>query len=303
MAKKPAPAAVVTGVSSGIGRAVAASLINRGWRVFGSVRKDTDAHAAADALGEAFTPLLFDVTDVDGIEAAAAAVRAALAGRKLGGLVNNAGIAVAGPVAHVPLDEVQFQFDVNIFGPLRVSQAFIPLLGADKSLEGKPGIVVNMSSVAGKMASPFMSPYAMSKHALEAMTEAMRRELMIYGIDAISVGPGAVKTPIWAKADDIDVEQYQDTDFGPLIQGMKDMMQSYGDSGIEPEEVGDLVADILERKKRGTRYAILNNKFVMWTLPRLLPKRWVDGLVAKRFGIQSSSASTQSLSRRAPPPR
>lgn len=279
--------AVITGVSSGIGRACAADLIARGWHVFGSVRKDEDAQAASAALGDAFTPLLFDVTDIDGIEDAADTVRAALDGQRLDGLVNNAGIAVAGPVAHIPLDEVQFQFDVNIFGALRVSQAFIPLLGADKTLNGKPGMIVNMSSVAGKIASPLMSPYAMSKHALEALTDAMRRELMIYGIDAVTVGPGAVKTPIWAKADEIDVDQYQDTDFADIMRGMKDMMGHFGDSGVEPEAVGALVGDILERRKRATRHAILNNKFMMWTLPRLLPTRWLDTVIAKRFGIKS----------------
>lgn len=281
------PIAVITGVSSGIGRACAAALVERGWQVFGSVRKEEDAKAACKALGENFSPLIFDVTDIDGIDDAAAIVREALGGRRLSGLVNNAGIAVAGPVAHVPLDEVQFQFEVNIFGPLRVSQAFIPLLGADKTLTGAPGMIVNMSSVAGKLASPLMSPYSMSKHALEAMTDCMRRELMIYDIDAVAVGPGAVKTPIWAKADDIDVEQYAHTDFAPIMRGMKDMMGDFGNSGIEPEAVGALVADILERRKKGARYAILNNKFLMWTLPNLLPKRWVDAMIAKRFGIKS----------------
>ena len=279
--------AVVTGVSSGIGRACAQSLIERGWRVFGSVRKEEDAQAASDALGEPFEPLIFDVTDIDGIEAASARVRDALGGKRLSGLVNNAGIAVAGPVAHVPLEDVNFQFDVNVFGPLRVCQAFIPLLGADNSLTGEPGKIVNMSSVAGKIASPFMSPYAMSKHALEAMTDAMRRELMIYGIDAVTVGPGAVKTPIWAKADGIDIEQYQGTDFYSKMKGMKEMMSDYGDSGIEPEAVGSLVADILEGRKTSPRYAILNDKFVSWTLPNLLPKRMVDNFLAKRFGLKS----------------
>ncbi len=286
----PNKSAVVTGVSSGIGRAIAKSLTGAGWRVFGSVRKEKDAGEASAALGANFTPLIFDVTDDAGVARGAAAVRAALNGETLGALVNNAGIAVGGPVAYLNLDDLKRQIDINVYGPIRAVKAFAPLLGTDRALKGPPGRIVNMSSVAGKMASPFMSPYAMSKHALEAMSESLRREMSAHGVDVIIVGPGAIKTPIWAKADDFDFEQYRNTEYFADLERMKGMMQSFGAAGLEAEDVGALVLDILTAPKPKTRYAILKNKFAMWTLPNLLPKRMVDNFVAKRFGMKPRAA-------------
>ncbi len=282
--------AVVTGVSTGIGRAIAKSLTDAGWRVFGSVRKEKDAQDAAAALGPNFTPLIFDVTDEEGIARGAAQVKAALAGATLGALVNNAGVAVGGPVAHLNMDDLKRQIDINVYGPIRATKAFLPLLGADKAQKGPPGRIVNMSSVGGKMASPFMSPYSMSKHALEAMSESLRRELTPYGVDVVIVGPGAVRTPIWAKADDLDFEQYRSTEYFADLERMKGTMQAFGDQGLEAEEVGALVLDILTTAKPKTRYAILKNKFFLWTLPNLLPKRMVDAFVAKRFGLKPRAA-------------
>ncbi|MEM9618862.1 MAG: SDR family oxidoreductase [Pseudomonadota bacterium] len=277
--------AVVTGVSTGIGRAIAQSLVNDGWRVFGSVRKEKDAEAARAALGDNFTPLLFDVTDDEAIKAAASEVRNSLNGSTLNGLVNNAGIAVAGPLRYLPVDDLRHQMEVNLFGALRVTQAFLPMLGADKEFTGAPGRIVNMSSVAGKLASPIMGPYSMSKHALEAFTDALRRELMMHGIDVVSVGPGAIKTPIWDKADDIDAEQYRGTEYYDVLVGMREKYKELGDSGLPPEAIGDLVLNILNGRETKTRYAILRDKFLMWTLPRLLPKRMVDKVIVERFGF------------------
>lgn len=279
------PAAVVTGVSTGIGRAVAKSLIDAGWRVFGSVRKEKDGAEAKAALGPEFRPLIFDVTDEQAIRAAAAEVDAALGGVTLKGLVNNAGIAMAGPVGYLPAADLERQLDVNLYGPLRVIQAFLPMLGTDRKYRGAPGRIVNMSSVAGKMASPFMAPYAISKHALEALSESLRRELLLHGVDVVIIGPGAVKTPIWAKADELDISKYEKTEYGPYLEKMKGAMQAFGAEGLEAEMVGDLVRDVLTALRPKPRYAILKNKFLMWTLPNLLPRRAVDAMVAKRFGV------------------
>lgn len=279
------PSAVVTGVSTGIGRAIAKSLIDAGWRVFGSVRKEKDAAEAKAALGDKFTPLIFDVTDGQAIRAAAKTVENALDGVTLKGLVNNAGVAMAGPVGYLPIEDLERQLDVNLYGPIRVTQAFLPMLGTDKKFRGAPGRIVNMSSVAGKMASPFMGPYAISKHALEAMSESLRRELMMHGVDVVIIGPGAVKTPIWAKADDLDISKYEGSEYAPYLKQMKTAMQSFGAEGLPPEAVGDLVRDVLTALKPKTRYAVLKNKFMMWTLPNLLPRRSVDKFIAKRFGI------------------
>jgi hypothetical protein len=277
------PTAVVTGVSTGIGRAVARSLIDAGWRVFGSVRKETDAAAAQAALGEAFSPLLLDVTNDAAIRAAAREVEAALGGVTLKGLVNNAGVAMAGPVGHLPIADLERQLDVNLYGPLRVIQAFLPMLGVDRRFRGAPGRIVNMSSVAGRIASPFMAPYAISKHALEAMSESLRRELLMHGVDVVIIGPGAVKTPIWAKADDLDISRYESTEYAPFLARMKSAMQAFGAEGLPPEAVGDLVRDVLTALRPKPRYAILKNRFLLWTLPNILPRRVIDRMIAKRF--------------------
>ena len=282
--------AVITGVSTGIGRAIAKELIDAGWRVFGSVRKEKDAAEASVALGAKFTPLLFDVTDDAAIRREAAKVEAALGGGTLDALVNNAGVAVAGPVRYLDLDDLKRQMDINVYGPIRVIQAFLPLLGADHSRKGAPGRIINMSSVAGKVASPFMSPYAISKHALEAMSEALRRELAVHAIDVIIIGPGAIRTPIWAKADDLDVDKYKSTEYFGYLVGMRNTMKSFGDAGLEPEEVGRLALRILSTPKPKTRYPILRNKFAMWILPNLLPKRMVDRAILKRFGMKPRAA-------------
>ena len=280
--------AVVTGASTGIGRAISEALIGRGWRVFGSVRKEADASKLREDLGNQFSPLIFDVTESDAIARAAEIVRSELNGRALNGLVNNAGVAVGGPLRYIPLEEIHYQMDVNLYGVMRVTQAFLPLLGADKAFAGPRGRIVNMSSVAGRSAAPFMGPYAMSKHALEGLSESLRRELLPHGIDVVIVGPGAIKTPIWDKADDINTEQYQGTEYHDLLVGMRDAMKEYGASGLPPEAVGDLTADILEGRAKKPRYAILKNKFMMWVLPQILPKRMVDRIVANRFGMPKS---------------
>jgi NAD(P)-dependent dehydrogenase (short-subunit alcohol dehydrogenase family) len=277
--------AVVTGASTGIGRAVVASLAGAGWRVFGSVRKEADAASLKATFGSAFTPLLFDVTDAAAIAHGAEAVKQSLGGRTLDGLINNAGIAVGGPLRYIPLLEIERQIDVNVYGPLRVTQAFLPMLGADRAFKGEPGKIINMSSVAGKLASPFLAPYAMSKHALEAFSDSLRRELLVHGIDVITVAPGAIATPIWAKADEINVEQYKNTEYYDLLARMRSLMQEVGNAGLPPEAVGDLVLRVLKNPRPKARYAVLRDKLRMWTLPNMLPKRVVDGFIAKRFGI------------------
>ena len=182
---------VITGVSTGIGWGAAKVAIQKGFRVFGSVRKAADAQRLSAEFGPNFTPLIFDVTDEAAVAAAARQVREALGGETLFGLVNNAGVAVAGPLLHLPIAEFRQQIEINLTGAVIVTQAFAPLLGADKDLKGPPGRIVNISSVGGRNATPFMAPYNASKFALEGLSESLRRELMLFGIEVIVVAPGA----------------------------------------------------------------------------------------------------------------
>lgn len=277
--------AFISGVSTGIGEASARVLLGQDYHVFGSVRKLADAAKLEADYPETFTPIIMDVTDDDAVKAAAATIETALGHHKLDALVNNSGIAVVGPVAHLPVQDVIHQMDVNVIGMYRVTQAFLPVLGMDKSRDGKSGKIINISSVAGKIATPLFSPYAMSKHAVEAFTDSLRRELFWYGIDAIIVGPGAVKTPIWSKTDDIDHTPFEGTDYEKRLKTISESAKKTGEHGIEAREVGELIHRIIENPKPKTRYAILNKKFLMFTLPKFLPTRTLDKILAKNFGL------------------
>jgi hypothetical protein len=277
--------AVVTGASTGIGRSAVKVLVGHGWRVFAGVRKVADAESLRQEFGDKVEPLLFDVTDAAAVRRAAETTRARLGGQTLKGLVNNAGLGLGGPLAHQPIDQIRRVFEVNALGAVTVSQAFIPLLGADRSLAGEPGRIVNVTSVAGRIAPPFLGDYAMSKHALEAFSDSLRRELMIYGVDVVVIGPGAVVTPIWDKAEASDDSAYADTDYGPALTAFKKRFVSSGRKGLPPERIGEAIHHALTTPKPRPRYAVLRGRFFNWTLPLLLPKRVVDRVIAKALGL------------------
>ncbi len=277
---------VVTGVSTGIGRATAEFFAARGFHVFGSVRKAADAAPLAQKLGQAFTPLVFDVTDESAVHAAAAQVRAQLAGSTLAGLVNNAGIAVAGPLTHVPVAEFRQQLEVNVIGPVIVTQAFLPLLGTDPTLTGTPGRIVNIGSSAGKFGAPFVGPYVASKFALEGYSDSLRRELQFFGIDVIVVGPGHVATPIWDKAEDVDVGPYETLPIAPAMRRFRDFFIAEGKKGFPPERIAATIHHALTASRPKTRYAVVPGKLKNWTIPRLLPARVVDRALASQFGLK-----------------
>ena len=278
-------ATVVTGASTGIGFAAAKALAKAGHHVFGSVRKEEDAERLAAELGQAFTPLLFDVTDPAAVARGAAKVGKALGSARLHGLVNNAGIAVSAPLMHIPLADMDKQMRVNVLGPVIATQAFLPLLGSDAARTGAPGRIVNISSVSGKIAFPFVGAYAASKFALEALSDAFRRELMIYGVDVVVIGPGAVVTPIWDKAAEADLSAFSQTDYGPVLERFTDFFIKEGRKGLKPEIVARKIVQVLDAKSPKARYALVRGAFANWTLPRLLPARLLDKVIAGRLGL------------------
>ncbi|UVO31277.1 SDR family oxidoreductase [Bradyrhizobium arachidis] len=275
---------VVTGASTGIGWATAKVLLGRGYRVFGSVRKQADADRLKTEFGANFTPLMFDVTDEAAVLAAARQVREALAGETLAGLVNNAGIAVAGPVLELPADEFRRQMDINVIGPVIATQAFGPLLGSDTSLKGRKGRIVMISSVAGKNGNPLSAPYSASKHAVEGLSESLRRELMLFGIDVIIVAPGAVKTPIWSKAEQIDLSVYKNSPYFPALNKIMAFMMKLGETGLPAERIGEVVVEALTAAKPRVRYQVTPDP-VRHMMQATLPKRAVDRIIAKRLGL------------------
>lgn len=275
---------VITGASTGIGWATAKLLLDRGFRVFGSVRKQADADRLKAEFGANFTPLVFDVTDEAGVLVAAREVRGALGGETLTGLVNNAGIAVAGPVLELAADEFRRQMDVNVVGPIITTQAFGPLLGSDPALKGPRGRIVMISSVAGRSGNPLMSAYSASKHAIEGLSESLRREMMLFGIDVVIVAPGAVKTPIWGKAEEVDISTYRNSPYFPPLQRIRKFMLQLGETGLPAEKIAEVIAEALTSASPRVRYQVTPDP-MRHLITTVLPKRMVDRIIAKRLGL------------------
>ncbi len=278
---------LITGASTGIGYAAARHLAARGWTVFAGVRSDADAAALMKGATGDLRALILDVTKDDQVASAVAVISGTLGKRRLTGLVNNAGIAKMGPLALQPLKDFEAHFNVNVFGMLRVTQAFVPLLGSDPSRTGTPGRIVTITSVGGRIASPFLGAYTATKHANEAMTDTLRRELALYGIDAIAVGPGSVRTPIWDKAEKDNAESpYAAGDYGPSLKIFENTMLNGGRTGLPPEEIAAVIETALSDPKPKARYAPVPDKLMNFTIPTRLPKRMLDGIFISRFGLK-----------------
>ena len=276
---------VITGVSTGIGWGATKVLVKKGFHVFGSVRKAGDGERLKAEFGDAFTPLLFDVTDEAAVRAGARQVEAALGGETLAGLVNNAGIAVAGPLLHLPVDEFRKQMEVNVTGIVTVTQAFAALLGAEGSARKDPGRIINISSVAGKTGNPFMAPYSASKFAVEGLSESLRRELLPFGVDVIVIAPGAVATPIWGKAEELDIKAYANTVYAEPLARLQAYMLGLGAKGLAPEKLGDAIYKALTTGKPKVRYTVSPDPFQVFMSENILSKRGLDQIVGKRLGL------------------
>ncbi len=286
---------VVTGVSTGIGWGITKVLIQQGFRVFGSVRKAEDAERLSRELGGAFVPLIFDVTDQAAVRAAAQQVAGQLNGETLFGLVNNAGIAVPAPLMHQAIDDFRHQLEVNLVSVLIVTQAFVPLLGSDRTRRGKPGRIINISSVGGKNGAPFVGAYVASKHGLEGFSESLRRELMLYGIDVIIVAPGAVATPIWDKAEKVDAGLYRDTEYFEAGKRAQNYMIEGGRKGYPPEKIGEVVWQALTTPRPRVRYSVMPDNVIMQLLRAILPKRVIDKVIAANLGFNKRNDLGRSL--------
>ena len=276
---------VVTGSSTGIGYQTSKTLIKNGYRVFGSVRNNEDATRISNELGSNFIPLIFDVTNEDEVKASVKKVDDLLENQTLAGLINNAGIAVFGTVQNLTADEFKHQFDVNLLGVFHCTQAFMDLLGADKSRIGRSGKIINISSVSGEIGMPFMAAYNMSKFGLEGFSEALRRELMLFGIDVVVIAPGPVKTPIWSKVDKVGmIKRYDNTAFRKISSKMVRLASALEKTGVSPEVIADRVMSVLTKNNNKPRYRIDSQRFQNILLT-LLPKRMADKMIAKQMGL------------------
>lgn len=273
---------LITGASTGIGKAAAAKFLCEGFHVFGSVRNAADAEKLKVEFGENFTPLLFDVSNAKAIETAVGQVAKTVGNQGLACLVNNAGMSVYGPVLHVPMEEWTRQFDINVLGVLRVTQAFAPLLGAKKDSVVPPGRIINISSVSGLITRPFMGPYSASKHAVEAISDAMRRELALYGVKVIIVQPGPIKTEIWRKAAEEPVK-YQDTDYAKIFRNVRKAVGGMEGIAIPVERVSDLIFKAFQAKNPKIRYFIAPKQTLFWIFTHIMPDKVMDRIFKKQF--------------------
>ena len=272
-------AVVITGASTGIGHASALHLSSLGFQVFAGVRRDEDAERMRAAGDGSIEPLHIDVTDQGSIDAAAERVRAATGG-SLAGLVNNAGIAVPGPLEHLPMDEFRRQIEVNLTGQVAVTQAFLPMLRTSR------GRIVNIGSIGGRVALPLLGPYAASKHAMEGLTDSLRRELRPAGIEVSIIRPGPIATEIWERGNDKADELLErmpeaEEHYGPAIAAARAGAAERMKEAIPPKEVAEVVAHALTSDKPRTRYLVGPRTRLMALLATVLPDRWFDRLIQR----------------------
>lgn len=278
---------VVTGASTGIGRACALHLAARGFDVFAGVRREADGERLREAAGlnGSLTPLRLDVTDGESVRQAGATVDEHTGARGLAGLVNNAGVGTGGPLEFIPLDDVRRQFEVNLFGQIAVTQAML------HALRTRRGRIVNMGSAGGHTPPPFAAPYAASKAALRATSESLRRELRPWGIWVATVQPGAIATPIWDKgaatAQEVRTRLPEGTDalYGDVLDSAGAMTEKLAAAGLPPEKVAHVVERALTARRPRRDYIVGRDARLQIGLDRLLPTRTFDGLVRRFMGI------------------
>jgi NAD(P)-dependent dehydrogenase (short-subunit alcohol dehydrogenase family) len=275
------PAVLVTGAAKGIGEACVLRLAQHGHQVFAGVRRAQDG-AALRARAAGIVPVLLDVTDASQIAAAATLLEQQTGQRGLAGVVNNAGIAVAGPLEFLPLSELRKQFEVNVIGQLAVTQALLPLLRKAR------GRVVNIGSVSGRSALPMTGAYAASKHALEALSDALRVELMPWGLHVALVEPGVIATPIWQTSIAAAEHTMEGLPargleyYGAILDALKENVGSNAQSGLPPDRVARVVQHALFSPRPHTRYVVGRDARLRLLLEKL-PDRWRDHLIRRRL--------------------
>jgi short-subunit dehydrogenase len=263
---------LVTGASTGIGRATAEYIAQNGFHVYAGARKKQDLDGLAQIPN--IIPLQLDVTKQSDIELALSEIKKR--GTGLYGVVNNAGIAVAGPLMDIPVEEIEENFNVNVFGIHRVTKACFPLL-----LESK-GRIVMMSSDSGFFATPFFGPYCSTKFAVEGYADSLRRELLLYDVKVVLVQPGRITTPIWDKGEHL-MQKFQGSIFAKEAKGIGDYAIRKGKTaGMNPVEVGKVVYQALTVPKPKLRYLVANNK-MKYRMVKILPATTVDNMIRKEL--------------------
>jgi NAD(P)-dependent dehydrogenase (short-subunit alcohol dehydrogenase family) len=279
-------AVLITGASTGIGEACALHLDQLGYRVFAGIRKAADGESLRRRASAQLVPLRLDISDATEVEQAARKVSDALGGRGLAGLVNNAGIAVAGMLEFLPLDALRRQLEINVIGQIAVTQAFLP------SLRTAKGRIVNIGSVSGLISSPFTGAYSASKFALEALTDSLRMELRPWKIHVSLVEPGFIQTPIIGKslaaAEELRAQLPAEAVqlYGINMRAVAEATEREAAKGASTAVVAKAVAHALTARRPRTRYVVGAHSAFQIGLARALPDRWRDALMARKLGLK-----------------
>lgn len=280
---------LITGASTGIGAACAIGCAERGMIVFAGVRDLKACDALQARAGDAIIPLELEVTDVDSIKRAAEVVARRVGDAGLYGLVNNAGIAIGSPLELIPIAQLRRQLEINVIGQIAVTQAMLPLLRRAR------GRIVNMGSIAGRGTIPMMGPYSASKHALEALTDALRLELYPWGIEVSIIEPGAIATPIWDKSlrISLDVEAEMSAEgkklYGAAAQRIREAVGHAAARAIPADAVGKAVLHALTAKRPKTRYLVGRDAKLRAVMLRWLPDRLQDWILKQVLNLRGTS--------------
>jgi NAD(P)-dependent dehydrogenase (short-subunit alcohol dehydrogenase family) len=282
---------LITGASTGIGEGCARWLDARGHRVFAGVRRPEDGDRLMTGSSARLTPVRLDVTEVASIVSALASVEAASGDAGLDGLVNNAGIAVGGPLEYVPLDGLRRQLEVNVIGQVAVTQAFLPLLRRAR------GRIVFMGSIGGRVATPFLAPYCASKFALEAIADALRIELQPWGMHVSMIEPGSIATPIWTKRPDGDVTADDarrpalSRDYGAALAAFRSVLTHTAQRGLPTDAVSTVVEHALTSARPRPRYVVGRDAKLQLALGTFVPARMQDWFVTRYMKLPRRASS------------
>ena len=277
----------MTGASTGIGEASAIRLATIGYQVYAGVRKAADGARLVDQVPVGLTPVELDVTDPESIAAVGQQLEAEVGDDGLAGLFNNAGISGGGPLEFYALDDIRAMFEVNIFGLLATTQAYLPLIRKAK------GRILFTGSIAGRTASPFVAPYSMTKAAVQSLCHALRVELRPWGIKVICIEPGSIATPIWQKGLDEGADRMAQMPpeavelYGKLLPRMVKLSQDVAARAIPVERVADVVEKAMTSPRPSARYLVGNDAKAQAVVGRL-PDKARDALLARFIGVPSS---------------
>ncbi len=275
---------LVTGASTGIGRATALRLDGSDWRVFAGVRKEADAESLRQEASPGLVPVILDVTDPEQIAAAAERIERESDGDGLDGLVNNAGVAVPGPLETIPLEDLRHQLEVNLVAYVAVTQAMLPQI---RRAEGR---IVFLASIGGRIAFPFGGPYHASKFATEAIGDVFRQELRPWGIEVAIIEPGSIDTPIWGrgqdKAEEIEAKSPQtNLLYGAALNKFRKVIEDTAERGIPPAKVAKAISHALESSRPKTRYLVGLDAQLQARIQPLIPTRLFDRIIAREMGL------------------